>query len=131
MNNTTILVIDEHPDVCELLARRLDSLIGFDVVAHTTSPLVAAELAHQWQPDIIVADLNKSGKFAAQAYGWLKKMSPKSQLVILTASLRKGDEELFLAAGAARCMFKDTAVKDLARDLHEVAATRVKEDGHV
>jgi len=131
MSNTTILVVDEHTDVCELLTRRLDSLLGFDVVAHTTSPLVAAELAHQWQPDIIVADLNKSGAFAAQAYRWLKKMSPESQLVILTSSLRTGDEELFLKAGAAKCLFKDTPVKDLAHELQEVASARIKEDGHV
>lgn len=131
MSNTTILVVDEHADVCELLTRRLNSMLGFEVVAHTTSPLVAAELAHQWQPDIIVADLKKSGAFAAQAYRWLKKMSPGSQLVVLTASLRKGDEELFLEAGAARCIFKDTPVKDLARDLHEVTNAKVKEDGHV
>lgn len=131
MSNTTILVIDEHPDVCELLTRRLDSLLGFEVVAHTTSPMVAAELAHQWQPDIIVADLNKSGAFAAQAYGWLKEMSPESQLVILTASLRNGDEALFLEAGASKCLFKDTPVKDLAHELREVASARVKENGHV
>jgi DNA-binding NarL/FixJ family response regulator len=131
MSNTTILVIDEHPDVCELLTRRLDSMLGFEVVAHTTSPLVAAELAHQWQPDIIVADLKKSSAFAAQAYGWLKKMSPESQLVVLTSSLRNGDEELFLEAGAAKCLFKDSPVKDLARELQEVASARMREDGHV
>lgn len=131
MSNTTILVIDEHPDVCELLTRRLDSLLGFEVVAHTTNPMVAAELAHQWHPDIIVADLNKGGAFSAQAYRWLKKMSPESQLVILTASLRTGDEALFLEAGATKCLFKDTPVKDLVHELREVANARVKENGHV
>ncbi len=131
MSDTTILIIDEYPDVCELQARRLNSLWGFRVVAHTSNPIIGAELAHLWQPDIIVSDFKRRGSYAAKMYTWIKKASPRSQLVVLTSYLRNGDQELYLQAGAAKCLLKDLKLANLEGELQELAASGAKEDVHV
>jgi CheY-like chemotaxis protein len=121
MRERTILVVDEHPSVCALLAKRLDSLGEFRVIAHTTNRLVAAELAHLWSPDIIVADFQRRGSYGAQMYRWLKANSPASRLVVLTSYFADGDRELYEDAGASRCLTKGASLAELQRDLLEVS----------
>ena len=127
---TTLLLMDENTEVGGLLAERLMAARGFRVVAHTGNPLIAAELAHQWRPDIIIADFNKRGRYGAEMYRWLKRASPKSELVVLTSYMRNGDEQLYLEAGAQKCLLKGLPMRELLDELRRLVAGR-KEETHV
>jgi DNA-binding NarL/FixJ family response regulator len=123
MTEKTVLIIDENQEVGSLLADRLGGARGFKVVAQTANPLVAAELAHTWTPDIILADFKKRGRYGAEMYAWIKKSSPASSLVVLTSYMNEGDEQLYIAAGASRCLLKGLAVRDLVRELRDLNGT--------
>jgi DNA-binding NarL/FixJ family response regulator len=127
---TTLLLMDENAEVGALLAERLMAARGFRVVAQTGNPLIAAELAHQWQPDIIIADFNKRGRYGAEMYRWLKRASPQSSLVVLTSYMRNGDEELYRKAGAQKCLLKGLPMRELLEELRGLAEWE-KEGVHV
>jgi DNA-binding NarL/FixJ family response regulator len=120
----TVLIIDEHPEVCRLLARGLEALPGFRVLDHTTNPMLAAELAHQYSPQIVVADFKRSGSSRGSALRWLRQVSPDSSLVVHTSYYVEGEQEALQSAGVARCLLKGMSVKELGAELRRVVQTR-------
>lgn len=123
-NEITVLIIDEHPEVCRLLARGLKALPGFRVLDHTTNPMLAAELAHQYSPGIIVADFKRSGGSRSSALRWLRQVSPDSSLVVHTSYYVKGEQEALQSAGVARCLLKGMSVKELGAELRKIVQAR-------
>jgi len=121
MREITVLIADEHTRVAALLAQGLGRAPGFRVLAHTSNPLVAAELAHLMEPDIILADFERRGDFEVEMYRWLSRAAARSRLVVLTSSLRNGDEQSYRDAGAVLCLLKGLPRKELAQRLREVA----------
>jgi DNA-binding NarL/FixJ family response regulator len=119
-NEITVLIIDEHPEVCRLLARGLEALPGFRVLDHTTNPVLAAELAHQYSPQIIVTDFKRSGSSRGGALRWLRQVSPGSFLVVHTSYYVNGEREALQSAGVARCLLKGMSVKKLGAELRKV-----------
>jgi len=122
MKAITVLIIDEYPDVRGLLARGLESLDDFRVVATTGNPLLAAELAHKLRPDVIIADFRRRGPSREEMFRWIGLSSPRSRLVVLTTYMHDGEEEALLRAGASRCLLKGTTVKQLAHELRILTA---------
>jgi DNA-binding NarL/FixJ family response regulator len=120
----TVLIIDEHPEVCRLLARGLEALPGFRVLDCTTNPLLAAELAHQYSPQIILTDFKRSGNSRGSALRWLRQVSPGSSLVVHTSYYVKGEREALQSAGVARCLLKGMSVKELGAELRKVLQAR-------
>jgi DNA-binding NarL/FixJ family response regulator len=120
----TVLIIDEHPEVCRLLARGLEALPGFRVLDHTTNPMLAAELAHQYSPQIIVTDFKRSGSARGSALRWLRHVSPGSSLVVYTSYYGNGEQEALQSAGVARCLLKGMSIKELGAELRKVVQTR-------
>jgi len=43
----TVLIIDEHPEVSQMLARGLRRIPGIRVVGETSNVMLGAELAHR------------------------------------------------------------------------------------
>ena len=122
MPDATVLIIDEHPDVCALLARGLGCQPGLKVVAHTSDPVVGAELARQWKPQIIVVDFKRAGRDRAEMYRGISRMSPGSRLIVLTSYWALGEQEACLRSGASRCLLKGMRIKELARELLEAVS---------
>ena len=121
MMDVTILIIDGHPDVRDLLARRLDGQPGLRVVAKTSDPIVGAERAHDWQPHVILADFRLAGKDRAETCRWLGQVHPGSKLVLLASYFRVGEELKCLQAGASKCLLKGISISQLADELLAVA----------
>ena len=116
----TVLIIDEQPEVCELLADRLDREPGIRVVGKTSNPFIGGELAHLWQPDVILADLQRVGADRAQVCRWLKELSPGAGMVILASYFKNGEAAACLDAGAVKCLVKGMSTRQLAGELRSV-----------
>lgn len=125
MPEITILIIDEHHGVRALLARRLNSLPPFRVVAYTGNPLLATELAWFWEPDIIIADLKQMGRASADMYRRIARASPGSRLVVFTSYLLEEEERDFLEAGVCKCLLKGISLKALADELRRLSRPAV------
>jgi DNA-binding NarL/FixJ family response regulator len=117
----SILIIDEHEGVCAALARRIEGVSGFKVVEATSNPVLAAEIAHECRPEIIIADFKFGPRPRPDLAAWLLKASPASKLVIYGSYYTNGEREAFAEAGATRCLLKGMTAKDLAAELRAVA----------
>lgn len=120
----TLIVVDQHEDVCHRLARSLEALPGVRVLAHTTNVMLAAELAHQYSPDVIVADFNWGAATRPDALRLIGEMSPDSRLVMYSSYYTDGEREAFAEAGADICLLKGMSVKELGAQLRKAAAAR-------
>lgn len=116
----TVLVIDENPAVCAALARRIDGFPGFEVIEATSNPVLAAEIAHEFSPTLIVADFKRGPRPREEMVSWLRKSSPASRLVVYASYYVNGERAAFEAAGADRCLLKGLSADQLARELRAV-----------
>jgi DNA-binding NarL/FixJ family response regulator len=117
---STVLIVDEHEAVCDVLARRIEGLGGFRVIEATTNPVLAAEIAHEFAPDVIIADFKRGPKPRADMVRWMGEASPQSQLVIYASYYTDGEREAFADAGAARCLLKGMSASELGAALHSL-----------
>ena len=122
MKQIAVLILDNHPSVGSSLARGLARIGGFRVVGHTTNPVTAAELAHQWHPQLIVADFSRVGGPRSATARWMKENSPESHLVIFSSYYVDDEYDEFLRAGAASCLLKGMTLDELAAELRNVAS---------
>jgi len=121
MKDVTVLIIDEHPEVCASLAHSLSGIHGLRVVAHTGNPVWAAEFARYWSPQIILVDFKLGPRPRAEAVAWLKKISPASQIVVHAAYFVNGERDAFHLSGATECLLKGLSSFELGRELRRVA----------
>jgi two-component system vancomycin resistance associated response regulator VraR len=116
-HDVTVLIVDEHTGIPKLLAERLDKVPGIHVIGETANVMLGAELAHQFEPDVILADFRRTGPPRPETYRWLCRVSPRSRVVAHTSYLAGGDERSLREAGVTRCILKGGSVKHLADDL--------------
>lgn len=126
----TVLVVDEHEAVCAALARRIEGFGGFRVIEATTNPVLAAEIAHEFSPQIIVADFKRGPRPRQEMVAWIRRSSPQSALVVYGSYYTEGEREAFLGAGASRCLLKGMNTDELARELRSLATEGVSGDHH-
>ena len=117
----TVLIIDEHPTVSQMLARSLRRMPCIRVVGETSNVMLGAELAHQLEPDVILADFRRTGPPRSETYRWLSRVSPRSRVIAHTSYLPNGVERALREAGVAGCLLKGGGVKELAAQLLEIA----------
>jgi two-component system, NarL family, response regulator DesR len=104
-----VLVVDDHA----LFAEALMLTLGIDericVVGAAGSGPEAIELAEALAPDVVLVDVHMPGMDGIEATRRLRKVSPGSRVLIVTAS-RSADLALdAFAAGAERFLTKDTS----------------------
>jgi DNA-binding NarL/FixJ family response regulator len=116
----SVLIVDDHP----LTREALSSLLGregFDVVGTAVSGQEAIECAEAVQPDLVLLDLTMPGMDGLTALPAIRERSPRSEVVVLTAS---DAEEALLAAiggGASGYLLKTEPPHQIAAFLRGVA----------
>lgn len=120
MKHITVLIMDEHPEVSVSLAHGLSGTVGFRVVAHTTNPVWAAEFAHHWKPQVIIADFKRGSRPRSEMVRWLKETSPDSQIVVHSSFYADDERNEFLQAGASQCLLKGLTLGELADELRKI-----------
>ena len=94
-----ILTIDDEIDFTEMVQSYF-SLRGYDVLAAHRG-VVGLEIIENEAPDVILLDLKMPGIDGDQILQHLKKMSPDSKVIMITAFRDEGQkmEKKFLASG--------------------------------
>ncbi len=136
----TVLLVDDHEVVRSGVRAYLDALPDLTVVGEAASGKAAVRLALEHVPDVVLMDLVMPGMDGVEATRNVKKVSPRSQIVVLTSYHQ--DEHIFpaLKAGAISYVLKDikmdelaTAIRQAARGeatLHPRVAARVLQELH-
>lgn len=113
MTISKILLVDDHP----LMRRGIGQLLGledcFDIVGEASNGVEAIALANEFQPDMILLDLNMKGMSGLDTLKALRKEGIDSQIIILTVSDNRADIDALIKAQADGYLLKDTEPDDL------------------
>lgn len=118
----TILLVDDHNVVRMGLAAYFSTLPEFEVAGEAASGAEAVQLVEQHVPDVVLMDLLMPGVDGVEATRRIKKLSPSTQVIVLTS--HHDDEHIFPAirAGALSYLLKDIDPDDLAEAIRQAHA---------
>ncbi len=118
----SVLIVDDHALVRRGIRAFLDSQPDLTVCGEAQSGQEAIQLAAEQAPDVILMDLLMPGMDGVEATRQLKRVSPRTQVIILTSYHE--DEHIFPAirAGALSYILKDVRPEELAEAIRKAAA---------
>ena len=115
----SVLIVDD----AELFREGLKAAFsqeGFEVIGVAADGMNGIDLAKEHEPDLIMLDLLMPGMSGLEIVGTLIKVSPKSRVVLLTASESAEDLLEAVKAGASGYMTKDVPMPRLVSAMHDV-----------
>lgn len=118
----TVLIVDDHAVVRQGTRAFLDAQPDIDVVAEAGSGEEGVTAAKETVPDVVLMDLVMPGGMdGVEATRAVKKISPRSQVVVLTSYHE--DEHIFpaLQAGAISYILKDMDMADIVDTVRRAA----------
>lgn len=124
-----VLLLDERPDLGAGLRALIESREGFAVVGQARDRGEALAMLTRTRPDLIVLDLDRSGKLELLAE--LRAPSEGSRIVVLTGLQDPGLPYRALQMGVMGIVPKDELVESLGDALEAVHAGRAWVDGGV
>jgi len=117
-NPISILIVDDHEVVRNGIRSYIKTLSDFQVVGEAASGEEAIKLVAELIPDVVLMDLIMPGMDGVETTRELKKISPRTQVVVLTSYHE--DVNIFpaLKAGAISYILKDMKMDKLVETLH-------------
>lgn len=115
----TVLIVDD----AELFREALKAAFtqeGFEVVAVAADAMAGIDLAREHEPDLVMLDLLMPGMSGLEVVATIIKASPRSRVVLLTASESAEDLLTAVKAGASGYLTKDTQLPRLASAMRDV-----------
>jgi DNA-binding NarL/FixJ family response regulator len=116
-----ILIADDHPVVRTGLYGMLASQSDFEVVGEAASGVEAIRLTALVGPDVVLMDLRMAELDGAAATAQIKKLHPKTAVLVLTTYESNVDILRAIEAGATGYLLKDTPRDDLIAAIRKVA----------
>jgi two-component system, NarL family, response regulator LiaR len=109
----SVLICDDHAVVRYGIMAVLEAHEGFRLVGAVADGAAAVLLAERDPPDVVLMDLLMPGMNGVEATRLLKKISPRSHVMLLTS--HEGEDYLIDAtrAGAISYLLKDTPPAEL------------------
>ncbi|MBN2149015.1 MAG: response regulator transcription factor [Anaerolineales bacterium] len=121
----TVILVDDHEVVRRGVSGFLSALEEFQVLGEAVSGEEAVELVKEYIPDVVLMDLIMPGMDGVETTRRIKKISPRTQVVVLTSYHE--DAHIFpaLRAGAISYVLKDMRMEDLAKVVYRAAKGEV------
>ena len=113
---TRVLLVDDDRLFAESVAVTLGRDGRIDVVGIARDGAEAIELAHELGPDLVLMDIAMPGLDGITATRAIRERSPATQVVMLTASTGRSDEEASGEAGAIGYLSKSKLSSPRAAD---------------
>src|ERR1700688_3527480 len=110
MHDTTILVVDDEPQIRRVLRATLSSN-GYEVI-EAQSGQEAVEMVVTERPELVLLDVNMPGMNGLEACNKIR-MSIDGAIIMLTVRHAERDKIAALDAGAEDCVVKPFAIGEL------------------
>ena len=117
----TVMLVDDHAIVRSGVAAYLSAQKDIEVVGEAASGKEAVELAEELAPDVVLMDLLMPQMDGVEATWRVRRISPRSQVIVLTSYHE--DTHIFPAikAGALSYLLKDIEPHELAEAIRSAA----------
>lgn len=123
METTKIVIIDDHQLFREGVKKILDFEDSFEVVAEGDDGTEAVELVRQYQPDVIIMDINMPNVNGVEATKQLIEQYPEAKVIILSIHDDENYVTHALKTGASGYLLKEMDADAL------IEAVRIVADG--
>lgn len=120
----TVVLADDHNIVRQGLRTLLDAQPDISVVGEASDGADATQLVERLQPNVLVVDVMMSGMNGIEVARYVKKLSPKTCVVVLSMYADEGYVVEALRAGAKAYVLKDSIADDLLRAMREAVQGR-------
>jgi NarL family two-component system response regulator LiaR len=117
-----VLLVDDHKIVRQGVRAFLHTLADIEVIAEADSGSSAVAAVEQYQPDVVLMDLEMPGELdGIAATRQIRKLRPETQVIVVTSHHQ--DEYIFPAvrAGAISYLLKDVEPDELAAAIRKAA----------
>ncbi len=120
-NKITVMLVDDHAIVRGGVAAYLSAQKDIEVVGEAASGKEAVELAEKLAPDVVLMDLLMPQMDGVEATWRVRRVSPRSQVIVLTSYHE--DTHIFPAikAGALSYLLKDIEPQELAEAIRSAS----------
>lgn len=121
----TVIIADDHEVVRNGVRSYLEMTREFQVVGEAANGAETIDLVAEFIPDIVLLDLIMPGTDGVETIRRIKRISPRSQVVVLTSYHE--DIHIFpaLKAGAISYILKDVKMEKLVEALHRAVQGEV------
>jgi DNA-binding NarL/FixJ family response regulator len=116
----TVLLVDDFEAIRQSVSSMLLETGRFQVIGQAADGLEAVQKAEELQPDLILLDIRLPKLDGIAAAGQIRKLSPKSKIVFLTANDHPEIVEEALSTGASGYVVKVEAGRELFEALEAV-----------
>ncbi len=120
MSGTSVLIVDDHPLVADMLAAELASL-DWDV-STTYDPDEAAEIARSSEPSLVVLDIDLKKVSGFDVAHAVRAVSPATKIVMFSAFVRDAYVERALELEVEGYLCKCTPLAEIVEAIAAVAA---------
>lgn len=122
MEKISVVLVDDHNVVRMGLKAYFGTLADIEVIGEAGTGDEAVRLVTELAPDVVLMDLLMPGMDGVEATRQIKKVSPSTQVIVLTSYHE--DEHIFPAirAGALSYVLKDIDPDDLADTIRRARA---------
>jgi len=120
---TTIVIVDDDANFCEILRFRLEREPDLEVVATAENGRQAIAAVRKHLPDIVIMDINMPELGGIDATRALIFEAPEAKVIALTALCDNDVMQEILDAGAAAFVQKGSAANDLIPAIRSAAGT--------
>ena len=117
-----IVLADDHRLVRAGVRALLEKIRLGEVIAEAGDGREALELVAAHQPDIVLLDIGMPNLNGLDAIDRIRKGSPETKVIILSMHVNEEYVVRALRSGVSGYLFKDSAVDELERAIHSVAA---------
>ncbi|MFF2553783.1 response regulator [Nocardia sp. NPDC058058] len=117
----SIMVVDDHPIWREGVARDLAEA-GFEVLATADGVATAGRRAAAVQPDVVLMDMQLPDGNGADATAEVLRVSPRTRVLVLSASAEREDVLDAIKAGAIGYLVKSASATELVDAVRATAA---------
>lgn len=117
----TVFLVDDHAVVRQGVRAALEARQDFTIVGEAESGEEALRQLVNTLPDVVLMDLMMEGLDGVEATRQIKRLSPRTQVVVLTSY--HDDEHIFpaLRAGAISYQLKTVRIEELAETIRDAA----------
>ncbi len=127
-----VLLVDDHKIVRQGVRAYLQTLADIQIIAEADSGAAAVSAVGQYQPDVVLMDLEMPGELdGVAATRQIRKQHPETQVIVVTSHHQ--DEYIFPAvrAGAISYLLKDVEPDELAAVIRKAAQGEAVLDSRV
>ena len=120
-NRTSVMLVDDHSIMRDLLRDALEDTGEFQVVAQAADGAEALRLVPEAAPDVIVMDVIMPVMDGIEACRAITELLPDTRVLMLTASNEQDAIVRSIAAGATGYLQKYSGIEELLATLREVS----------